>query len=206
MINYFNKSIQKSVNTSFIDIELEGGNFVHNGKGTAIVTEKLYAQNPQKSKEEINQLIKEKTSIEKLVVVPKQPGDMTGHIDGMLQWIDSDRIMMNDYQTQGSDLQMFIKKLDSCLEQELPEVEKVKIPYFISDQEYLGWTDEQGNYMNLLRTQNRVYAPIYNQPEDDSIREIYNQVFGNNVSFIESGAISKYGVILHCMIWNYLAS
>lgn len=84
-INYFNKSIQQSANTSFTDLELEGENFVHNGKGTAIVTEKLYAQNPHKTKSEINQIIKEKTSIEKLVIVPTQPGDMTGHIDGMVQ-------------------------------------------------------------------------------------------------------------------------
>ena len=61
-INYFNKSIKNSVNTSFIDIKLEGGNFVHNGNGIAVVTEKLYAQNPHKNPEEINKLIKEKTS------------------------------------------------------------------------------------------------------------------------------------------------
>lgn len=113
---------------------------------------------------------------------------------------------MNDYQTQDSDFGMFIKRLDSCLGQQLPEVETVKIPCFISDKQYLGWTYEQGNYMNFLRTQNRVYAPIYNQPEDDIVREIYTQIFGNNVSFIESGAISKYGGILHCITWNYLAS
>ncbi|MEL7037150.1 MAG: agmatine deiminase family protein [Cyanobacteria bacterium J06592_8] len=203
--NYLKKSINHSGNTSFINLKLDGGNFVHNGKGTAIVTEKLYTQNPHKAKEEINQIIKAKTVIEKLVVVPTQPGDITGHIDGMLQWIDSDRILINDYQTQRNDLASFAEKLDRCLKQQLPEVEKIKIPYFPSDQKYLGWYDEKGNYMNFLRTKNRVYVPIYNQPEDEVVQEIYTQIFGDNVSFIESGAISKYGGVLHCITWNYLA-
>ncbi|MDY7023460.1 MAG: agmatine deiminase family protein [Cyanobacteriota bacterium] len=204
-INHLKKLINNSVNISFVDLKLDGGNFIHNGKGTAIMTEKLYHNNPHKTKEEVNQLIKEKTFIDKLVVVPTEPGDITGHIDGMLQWIDSDRILINDYHTQGDDFASFAEKLDRCLEQQLPEVEKIKIPYFPSEEKYLGWYDEKGNYMNFLMTQNRVYAPIYNQPEDEAAQEIYTQIFGQNVSFIESGAISRYGGMLHCITWNYLA-
>ncbi len=205
-MNYFNKSIDSSVNKSFIDLKIDGGNFSHNGKGTAIVTEKLYSQNSHKTKEEIHQIIKAKTSIEKLVVVPIQPGDITGHIDGSIQWIDSHRILLNDYQTKDYGFASFAEKLDYCLEQQLPEVEKVKIPYYPSDKKYLGWFNEEGNYMNFLRTQNRVYAPIYKQPEDEAVQEIYTQIFGDHVSFIEAGAISRYGGILHCITWNYLAS
>ena len=202
----FNQFIKYSVNTNFVDLKLDGGNFVHNGQGTAIITEKIYCQNPHKTKEEINKLIQDKTSIKKLVIIPILPEDITGHIDGILQWIDSHRILINDYQNKDYHLLSFFEKLNCYLEQELPEIEKVKIPYLPSDKKYLGWFNEEGNYINFLRTQNRVYAPIYNRPEDEAAKEVYTQVFGENVSFIESKAISKYGGVLHCMTWNYLAS
>ena len=198
---YFYNFIQEDV--KFIDLKLEGGNFIHNGKGTAIVTDKLYYQNPDKTPEEINQLIKETTLIEKLVVVPTQPGDMTGHIDGMIKWISDDQLFINDYQTLTGDWDVFLDRFNRSLERQLPEFKKWRIPYSLSDKQYLGWFNEEGNYLNFLITQNRVYAPIYNRPEDENIKKIFNDVFDSNVSFIDSGAISKYGGVLHCLTWNY---
>lgn len=191
------------VDIMHLDLRLEGGNFTHNGKGTAIVSEKLYSQNRNKSKEEIERLLRDKLFIEKLVVVPTEPGDRTGHIDGMLRWIDSNRIIINDYQPNEPRRAKFLNKLNDSLDKNLPEGERIKIPYSPSTNRSKGWFSAEGNYINFLRTRNRVYVPIYKLPDEETVKEIFTQIFGENVSFIEAGALSKYGGAFNCITWNY---
>jgi agmatine deiminase len=204
-MDYFYTSKFKDchIDITHIDLRLEGGNFTHNGKGTAIVTEKLYTQNRNKSKEEIEKLLRDKLFIEKLVVVPTEPGDITGHIDGMLRWIDSHRIIINDYQHNEFQRPKFVNKLNESLDTNLPEVERITIPYFPSNNKSKGWFSAEGNYINFLRTRNRVYVPIYQLTEEEIVKEIFNQIFGENISFVEADALSKYGGALNCMTWNY---
>ncbi|MDJ0533139.1 MAG: agmatine deiminase family protein [Xenococcaceae cyanobacterium MO_207.B15] len=189
-------------NLEFVDLYLEGGNFIHNGNGTAIITDKIYRQNKLKTPQEIEFLIKDKLSIEHLVIVPTEPGDRTGHIDGMMRWIDSDRLLINDYQSIYPNTK-FYTKLNSCLDLQLPDVEKIILPYVPTSTKHKGWYSAVGNYINYLRTQNQVYIPIFGNSIEPEIKRIYKQIFNNQVSFIPSNAIAKYGGLLNCISWNY---
>lgn len=207
-INYFfaNQIKDCFADMMFIDICLEGGNFIHNREGKVIVTEKIYSQNRNKTKDEIDRLLRDKLFIEKLVVVPTEPGDRTGHTDGMLRWIDANRIVINGYQADEPRRAKFLKKLNNCLDKYLPDVERITIPYFPSAEQTKGWFSAEGNYINFLRTRNRVYVPVYNTLEEAAIQEIYSQIFGEKVSFIEANVLAKYGGALNCITWNYKLS
>ena len=189
-------------NLEFINLCLEGGNFIHNGSGTAIITDKIYRQNKLKTPQEIEFLIKHKFSIEHLVIVPTEPWERTGHIDGMMRWIDSERLLINDYQSIYPHTQ-FYKKLNSCLDRQLPDVEKIILPYVPTATKHQGWYSAAGNYINYLRTKNRAYIPIFGEAIETEIKQIYQQLFNKKVSFISSNAIAKYGGLLNCISWNY---
>jgi agmatine deiminase len=206
-MNYFLNSQLKDYcfDTMYIDLRLEGGNFTHNGKGTAIATEKLYSQNRHKTREEIHRLLKEKLFLEKLVIVPTEPNDRTGHIDGMIRWLDCDRIAIDNYQANDARKSKFLQKLNSCLEQNLPDVEKIKVPYSPSIEQYRNWFSAKGNYINFLRTKHQVYVPIYHLPDEDRVKEFFIKLFGDRVSFIDARVLSKYGGAFNCITWTYKA-
>jgi len=187
-----------------LDICLEGGNFIHNGEGTIIVTEKIYSQNKNKTKLEINELLKEHLLLKKIVVVPVEPGDKTGHIDGMMRWISPERLVINDYQIYGNN--KFFKNLQECLEENLSNVDLISIPYVPSGEKTYGWVNALGNYVNFLRTKNQAYVPTYNLNEDEKIQTIYSQLFGEKVTFLPGNIISKYGGVFNCMTWTYRES
>lgn len=137
------------------------------------------------------------------MVVPTEPGDRTGHIDGMLRWIDVNRIVINDYQADEPRRARFLKKLNNCLDKYLPDVERITIPYFRSSEQNKCWFSAEGNYINFLRTRNRVYVPVYNKPEEEAVKKIYSQIFGEDVRFLQANVLSKYGGVFNCITWNY---
>ncbi|RUS95293.1 hypothetical protein DSM106972_090690 [Dulcicalothrix desertica PCC 7102] len=202
-MEYFRVASEGNANIIPIDICLEGGNFICNGQGTVIMTEKLYSRNKSKSREEIESLLKNNLPIEKLVVIPVEPGDRTGHIDGMIRWLDRERIVINDYNYANVHSRRFVDKLHACLDKHLPNVERIEIPYCPSPNKTYGWYNASGNYINFLRTKNMVYVPIYGIPEDEDAKEKYSQIFGKHVCFLDANAIAKYGGVFNCITITY---
>lgn len=189
-------------NLNSIDLCLEGGNLIHNGKGIAITTNKIYRQNQDKTPDKIAALFKDKLGIKRLVVVPTEPGDRTGHIDGMMRWIDERRLLINDYCTIYPHSK-FVKKLKNCLALQLPDIELVVLPYLPETEKHKGWYSAVGNYINYLRTKNRVYVPVFINDVEPRIRQIYQQNFARECSFIISNSVARYGGLLNCITWNY---
>ena len=82
-----------------INLVLDGGNFVRLG-GKAIMTDKIFRENPLKTKTEIAEIIKQKCALNKLIIIPIQPYDMLGHSDAMVRWIDEDSVLINDFSNE----------------------------------------------------------------------------------------------------------
>lgn len=194
---YFLNRLQLD-NLEQLDLCLEGGNFIHNGKGTAIITDKIYRQNKHITAREIEHLIKDKLAIERLVIVPTEPGDRTGHIDGMMRWIDEKQLLINDYQSVYPNSK-FCHQLKDSLERQLPGIEKKSLPYLPSSKKDRGWYSASGNYINYLRTKNRVYISLFGNSVESEIKQIYQQVFKQKISFVESKEIARYGGLLNCI-------
>ncbi len=204
-IAYFNTIKNQSINLTFLDLKMAGCNFIYNGQDTAITTEKLYRRNPNKTPTEINQVLQETLGIERLVVVPEEITKAIGNLDSMVRWIDSNRIIVNQYPKERWYLSSFIHKLHHCLKENLPHIEPLKILCFPSRTQPGNGLISDGNYLQFLRTKNRVYIPIYHRPEETKIKAIYTNIFGKNISFIDARVIAKYGGGLNCMTWSYLS-
>jgi agmatine deiminase len=184
-----------------IDLRLEGGNVAHNGAATAIVTDKILSRNRNRSRREIERIMRDALALDLLVIVPCEPGDRFGHIDGMMRWVDEKRIVLNDYSASDRAGRAFADNLRRVLDRELGAVERTIIPYPASDGVYCGWPDASGNYVNFLRTRRRVYLPLYGLPEDAIVREIFEGMFAGLVSCVYPGALPKYGGVLNCIAW-----
>ncbi len=84
-----------NLNPQFSKINLDGGNVV-NWSDRAIITDRIFDENPEYSNK--SRLIAE---IEKLleveiIVIPQIKSDMTGHVDGMVRFVDRNTLLGND--------------------------------------------------------------------------------------------------------------
>jgi agmatine deiminase len=188
-----------------VDLRLEGGNIAYNGAETAIVTDTILSRNRSKGRREIERIMKNVLALDRLVIVPCEPNDRFGHVDGMMRWLDPKRIVLNDYSASDGAGRAFARDLWRVLDRELGSVDRCIIPYPASDDVYCGWPSASGNYVNFLRTRNRIYLPLYGLPEDAIVREIFEGMFGRQVSYVYPGALTKYGGVLNCIAWAFSA-
>jgi agmatine deiminase len=184
------------------DLALEGGNFVHNGAGIGIATQKIFSRNRGIPRPELVRRLERALGLKRLVLVPLEPEDRTGHVDGMLRWASEKVLLLNDY-SRLEWAERFRIRLTRVLERELPGVDKLLLPYRASSARRNGWYDARGNYANFLLTENRAYVPRYGIPEDESARRVFEGLFPGRVSCIDAGVISKYGGSLNCITWNH---
>lgn len=182
-------------------IALEGGNFVHDGAGTGVVTEKVFGVNRGVPRAEIRECLRRALGLDRLVVLPAEPGDRTGHVDGMLRFLAEGLLVVNDY-SQIGDAGHFEARLARILDRELPEVRRCLLPYRASAEKRGGWYDARGNYANFLMTRSGIYLPAYGAPEDDLARRILEELHPGAVTSIDARPISRFGGSLNCITWN----
>ena len=74
------------------NIILEGGNIVENGDEIAITTERAYHDNPNMSHQELVKTLE--VAINRKVVVIPDPGDATGHADGVTSFVEKNTLLV----------------------------------------------------------------------------------------------------------------
>ena len=80
-----------------IPLILDGGNFAHNGEGIGIVTNRVISDNENHSIKEIKDIFYQYLGIWKLLFIPVEPGDETGHTDGMARFINKGTLIVGAY-------------------------------------------------------------------------------------------------------------
>ena len=79
-------------------LKIDGGNIIRYGR-TAILTNKIFSDNPgyRNRKSTLVQQITEDLDVDKLVIIPRDTSDISGHADGMVRLIFDNTVIMNDY-------------------------------------------------------------------------------------------------------------
>ena len=181
-------------------LALEGGNFVHNGAGVGLATRVLVARNRgQRAAERMRHVL----GLERLVLIPAEPGDRSDHVDGMLRFAGPDLLLVNDYARLAGGFE-FQRRLDEILDRCLPDAIRVTLPYRWSTMRLDGWRDARGNYANFLLTGQRVYVPIYDLPEDQEAECVFESLFPGRVSYVPAAVIARHGGSLNDITWNYV--
>jgi agmatine deiminase len=182
------------------DIVLDGGNVVKH-RNKVILTSKIFKENPNYLEDDLLTEIKVKLKVKKVIIIPQEPGDFVGHADGMVRFIDSDTVLLNQYplnktyKTFGADLRSALRNAGlRCVE--LP---------------YTSWqnkddNDATGCYINFLETGNYIFYPVFNDHKNDfQALEKLKSVFKDQEFIgIPCRELSKYGGVLNCATWNIL--
>jgi agmatine deiminase len=176
---------------------IDGGNVV-GVPGTAILTDKVYRENPTWDRDELRKELRRLLGVERLIIVPKEPYDAIGHSDGMVRFIDASTVVANDYSTVDPE---FGERFHGGLRANGLTV--VLIPYRPENNPNNGIDSAVGNYANFLRVQHLVFMPAYGLAEDTIAVETLQHLCPEaTVVSIDCVGLAREGGVLQCVTWT----
>ena len=173
------------------DLVLDGGNLVYE-KDTLIVTDKVFTENADKTKNQVIQLL-EKCFHSRVIVIPRANNDIFGHADGDVRFVNADTVIVNE---PGTQLEYF-KKLTDIL-----KVNKLK--YICAPCGCLeSGLSAIGLYINYLQVGTTIFVPVFDIEQDARGVKFFEDVFsGCNIIPVKSKQIAKRGGVLRCVSWG----
>lgn len=179
----------------YSNIILDGGNVVK-WKDKVIITDKVYDDNHYQfeSDEAILKQLEKELKCE-VIIIPRYPGEKTGHADGLVRFIDENTVFIND--TYGEP-RKWLNDFRQILEEN--ELTPVELPCTTKS----GQESGDGLYINYLHSGNLVVVPQFGLEEDeDALRKI-NDAFKKNCRVVPYNAnkIAEYGGVLNCATWT----
>lgn len=196
-----------------IPFKLDGGNLITNGEGIGITTERARTDNPGQDMAKILEDI----GIRELIIIEEEPGDFTGHIDGLMRFVDHKTLVVNAYPQTQHELYNYIHRQIENIQKRLGNRIKIvlmpsRLAPFDSEsykmylpEKYYSHYTVGGNYINYLRIENRIYLPYYGIAEDKKARAQIEQAAPEievipvtNPGILE---VNKNGGVLNCITW-----
>ena len=185
------------IETLKTNIIIDGGNITRT-TNKIIMTDRVFVDNPTYERKQLIKELYELFQVDKIYFVPEQPGDFTGHSDGMVRFIDEQTVIINNYK-QGK--KEFYRAFEIAIHN--TGLDYMKIPYNV----YGNKSNDQanGDYINYLQMENTVIVPTFGIEEDDEAIKQFETLFaGQTIATIDSNEIANDGGILNCITWNIL--
>lgn len=189
-------------NSFGLPLILDGGNITVNGKETAICTNRIISDNETWSLQQIEDSFIRKLGITKLILLPCEPGDATGHIDGMVRFIDQKTVAVGAY-SDGFQ-KMFMDTVAQTITDQGFDVLRIKNVLPPGPEKEKTISSAYGNFINYFRVGNTIYLPQYSTLRKEFAEaEKAFQEFGIEVIAVpEVDELSSLGGVLNCITWN----
>lgn len=178
-------------------VVLDGGNVVGRGD-RAIVTDKVFRENPGRSRKDVADELRCELELAKLIVVPGEPDDPIGHSDGMACWLGERSVLVNDYSTIS---QEFRHRIHRSFGQH--QVDLIKLPYDPQAGGRDGMPTAAGNWINFLRVHHLLIVPVFGLRGDERALGILRDAHpGFAVEAVECRDLAEEGGSIHCVTWQ----
>ena len=191
--NDYKKEIQgqfPNLDLRYTGVILDGGNIVSSpSKNKVIISNRIMIENKCRTKKELAQKLTKILNAEEVIIIPSLPatlkkgGDMTGHADGMVRFIDENKVVCND---TGAKLE---RDITTILNKH--GIEVIPFPF-------------EECYINYLETEKYIFLPLFDIPYDD---EAYNRAKKILLKpIVPVKGIAKLaeigGGVLNCISWE----
>ena len=183
---------------------IDGGNVIRHGR-TAILTNKIFKENPafRKRKPALIQQLATELEVDKVVIIPRDPSDISGHADGMVRFVSENTVIINEYLESDRYSPLFIFESIRALKSKGIRVVGT-IPY-----RAFNWKNRDGDYtaigcyINYLEVGNMIIFPKFGIAEDQEAFEKIQKYFpSNRIYQLDCRGIAEEGGVLNCISWN----
>ena len=173
-----------------LDLVLDGGNVVKCGD-KIVMTEKVFVENKEMSRNEVQRLLEEAFQCE-IVFLPWDKRERYGHSDGIIHYLGDNRVLMTNY---GDFDKSFAQDFLRILEKHF-DVKTLK--YNVEKADENSWA-----YINYLQVGNLVLVPQLRIPEDDqALQQIAEAMPQCKVVEVPALEAVRKGGALNCISWN----
>jgi agmatine deiminase len=174
---------------------VDGGNVIR-ATDKVIMCDKVFNENKHLSEKDVIKQLRELLEVDKLYFVPWDKDDFTGHVDGMVRFIDNDTVLINSYCQEKPEYQRSLR-----ISLHNAGLDWVELPY--SPPKDTDPDSAEGLYLNYLQMQQGVIMPTFNAKDDDTAYKVLERVFkGQKIATVDSTDLSKEGGVLNCISWN----
>ena len=183
----------------FSKINIDGGNVLI-CEDRAILTDRIYSENPDIDKDELKKKLAELLECE-IIIIPayrSKEDDLTGHADGMVRFVDRNTILgnclANEYQYIKDGMQKAIEEF---------KLKYIEMPFFIEKKDPEHPYSAIGVYVNYLEVNNLIVMPIFGRKEeDDKAFSVLKATFPDRIiETIDYNEVAKEGGLLNCTTW-----
>jgi agmatine/peptidylarginine deiminase len=137
-----------------------------------------------------------------VVLIPCEPGDVTGHSDGVIRVIDDTTVLINDYRYVDDNYRS--RLLRSLTRAGLNFVE---VPYAPDSGMSAGMPSAVGNYINFLGVASLVVVPSYGMDSDELALRMLGSHFPHaKVTPLACRELAQHGGVLNCCTWTIVSS
>ncbi len=172
-------------------IKLDGGNVIR-GEEWVLLTDKIFKENPDFDRFKLIDELERLFGVE-VIIVPKEPGDFTGHADGIVRYFNKDTVLINGYGSKS----IYGKKLMRTLKgYGLNTFEITHAPTLNGNSD-----SADGYYINFLQMNDFILLPTFGIKDDEEAYELFSQLYPR-ISTIDAMEIAKDGGVLNCITWN----
>jgi agmatine deiminase len=176
------------------DINLDGGNVLI-CDGRAIISNRIYSENPDRNREELVSTLSELLECE-IIIIPAENDDMTGHADGMVRFVDRNTILGNKL---ADEYKYWREAMQKIIEQY--NLEYIDMPFF-EPKDSKHPLSAVGVYVNYLELNNLIILPVFGRDEDKQAIEIIQNAFPDKViETIDYNDVAYEGGLLNCTTW-----
>lgn len=207
--DYLNPGVASWIENSFYDfiddagivfenysnVKLDGGNFVHNGVDSAIITTRIFSDNPNWTQSQLEQEITYLTGITNIAFIPEEPIDTTGHSDGMVMWIEEDVLVVNQMD------EPFRTQVLTPINNAFPNITIVEIPLDYEYDVWNGFVSACGLHINSLVTDTHIFMPTYDQTNDAVVQSMLESYTDKTIVPIDANNVCYMGGAVRCLTW-----
>ena len=188
--NHLTQVLQNAVK---VDLVLDGGNVVKCGN-TIVMTEKVFAENRDKSINEVDRILKDAFQCD-VVYLPWDHRETFGHSDGIVHFAGDGKVLITNY---GDISSRFYCRFRVALEKHF---EVIPLYYKTKKTHARSWA-----YINFLQVGKLILVPQLGLEEDEQAQEqIGNAMPDCEVVGIPSLEAVRRGGALNCISWNIKA-
>ena len=184
-----------NIDALFSDINIDGGNIlICNGR--AILSDRIFSENLNWDKEKLVSELSKLLECE-IIIIPAQKGDMTGHADGMVRFVNRNTILGNrladEYKYWREGMLKVIEKYG---------LEYIDVPFLTDIKVPKHPLSAMGIYVNYLELNNLIVLPVFGRDEDKQAIDIIQKAFPDKViETINYDEVAQEGGLLNCTTW-----
>ena len=173
-----------------LNLVLDGGNVVKCGN-KIVMTEKVFVENKEMSRNEVQRLLDEAFQCE-IVFLPWDKRERYGHSDGIIHYLGDNRVLLTNY---GDLSPYFHRRFRKALENHF---EVIPLKYDVKQKHKRSWA-----YINYLQVGNLVLVPQLGIPEDaQALQQIAEAMPQCKVVGVRALEAVRKGGALNCIAWN----